>query len=176
MNKLTLFDITSEMRTLLEALADSQPVSATIPGEADAETVAIEKRVADLLVKQADKIDAYGAVMSEFDVSIAACETAITGIAHHRDRLEKKKERLLNFLKFAMDVNAIVTLEGHLFKARIQANPPTVIVRNEEDVPAEFKSIKQEVVLDKKAILNSWKAGKPVAGTEIIQKERVVLK
>ena len=67
---------------------------------------------------------------------------------------------------------------GGLYAAKIAKNPPSVNVVNADEISNEFVKVEQVSSIDKKAILQHFKAtGEIVAGVEIItDKQRLSIK
>ena len=84
---------------------------------------------------------------------------------------EGNLKRLMDYVQFVMEKLDYERIETDLFKVRIQANPPSVVIDELLDlahIPAEW--VKTTIAPDRKAILAAAKSGDPlVEGITIVQ-------
>lgn len=97
-----------------------------------------------------------------------------------RKRMWDRAERLLDYVLHNMQAVGVNEIKdrGGLYAAKIVKNPPSVDVLNADEVSNEFVKVEQISSIDKKAILQHFKAtGEIVAGVEIItDKQRLSIK
>ena len=86
-----------------------------------------------------------------------------------RKQGEAKLEKFYQYVKENMEKLGLVEIPTELGSLKINKNPMSVEIENEDEIPSEFK---QEIVttkIDKTAIKNHFKeTGEIVAGTRII--------
>lgn len=92
-----------------------------------------------------------------------------------REGYEKKCERLAAYIENNMRAIGKEKVEGILFTARIQKNPPKVVVQNPDYIPAHFFN-RSAPTLDKEAIKKALQAGATVPGASLKQEERLQIK
>jgi len=86
-----------------------------------------------------------------------------------RKALETKQERFKSYVKQNMERLELNKIDTELGTISIRKNPISVEIIDETKIPNEFKKIKQEIVIDKKAIADNFKAnGEIVEGVNII--------
>lgn len=111
------------------------------------------------------KLENYAKIIKNFESDIAGLKT-------EEDRLNKKRKTLENSIKTmkqrmteAMISTGKVDIKGELFKFKVQANPPSVVMDEQyiENVPEKYL-IPQEPKLDKKKLAEDLKAGVDLDG------------
>ena len=111
------------------------------------------------------KLENYAKIIKNFESDIA-------GLKAEEERLNKKRKTLENSIKNmkqrmteAMIQTGKVDIKGELFKFKVQANPPPVImdVNHIEDVPVKYL-ITQDPKIDKKKLAEDLKAGVMLEG------------
>lgn len=87
--------------------------------------------------------------------------------------MENRRERLLSFILGQMQIDGEKERVFGAYKATIKQNPPSVIVDNEEAIPAKFKTQVISEKIDKMAIKEAIKSGDEVAGARLESKNRI---
>lgn len=153
----TLYELSAEWNTLLDALED---------GEADEATIE-------------DQLAKLGGAIKEKSESIAGLIRWCEGLAEMRKaeakrmtdgakRFENKASWLRSYLLQHMRAMELPKIETGRFTIAVRQNPPAVEVLEEMLIPQEFKRVVQEVVIDKRGILEHLKTtGEVPAGVEI---------
>lgn len=86
-----------------------------------------------------------------------------------RRALETKQERFKFYVKQNMERLNLNKIDTDLGTISIRKNPISVEIVNEDLIPSKYKKIKQEIVVDKKAIADNFKEnGEIVEGVKII--------
>jgi len=98
-----------------------------------------------------------------------AMKTEEKRLSDIRKQGEAKLEKFYQYVKENMEKLGLVEIPTELGNLKINKNPMSVEIENEDEIPSEFK---QEIVttkIDKTAIKNHFKeTGEIVAGTRII--------
>jgi hypothetical protein len=88
-------------------------------------------------------------------------------------RLERKQKILQNrfdglkrWLKDSLEINGIDKANAGMFKLRLQKNPASVNILDQDKVPNEYIT-KKEISFDKKGLLQDIQSGNVIAGVEI---------
>ncbi len=81
---------------------------------------------------------------------------------------ESRIEHLKTYLKGAMEESQVMEVEKGTYKIKIQNSPPMASITNVDKIPAKYKEVRMETVIDKRELLKDLKKGK-VAGAELIQ-------
>lgn len=101
-------------------------------------------------------------------------------MAAKRKTYEQRAEKLLDYVLRNMQAVGVNEIKdrGGLYAAKIAKNPPSVDVVNADEISNEFVKVEQVSSIDKKAILQHFKAtGEIVAGVEIVtDKQRLSIK
>jgi hypothetical protein len=151
----SLFEITDHLVALLDTLdmIETEPERALC--EADI------RAYLEAEIRKVDSIAGY----------LAHCEAQQLGAVAEMKRLETRKrmyerreQRLTLYVIGIMQQFGVKKLEGRSSTFALRACPPSVLIGSEAAIPAEFKIVKQEIVVDKKAIKAAIEAGAEVPG------------
>ena len=136
------------------------------------DTVETEQEREELLDMLADAQDEIAAKAENYAKIIRNFESDIAGLKAEEERLNKKRKTLENSIKTmkqrmteAMIATGKVDIKGELFKFKVQANPPSVVMDEQyiENIPEKYL-IPQEPKLDKKKLAEDLKAGADLEG------------
>ena len=131
---------------------------------------------ADFMSKANDCINYALNLKSDAMTIKAHCEE----MTAKRKAYEQRAERLLDYVLRNMQAVGVNEIKdrGGLYAAKIAKNPPSVDIVNADEISNEFIKVEQVSSIDKKAILQHFKAtGEIVAGVEIItDKQRLSIK
>jgi Siphovirus Gp157 len=162
MIKQSLYDITEEITTILGT-----------DEWTDETEQQLEKLNLALEVKAGKILD----FCSNLESFAEAAKTEEKRIAGNRKSVENRIKQLHSYLKRNMVAIERTELESGTRKLKIQNNPHSVVVDNEQAIPAKyFVVIPATTQLDKKAVADDLKAGKDVEGAHLEQTTRLVIK
>lgn len=124
---------------------------------------------------EADKIDAYGYLLSRYDAESDRLKTIIGQLQDRKAGVDGRSKRMRDHILNVMDFTGRKKIEGGIFIARLY-NGESVDIVSETMLPGEY--VKTEVVTtpDKNAIKEAIKAGKKVPGATIRTSTSVSLK
>ena len=154
MNNLSLYQITSSFPALME----NEEITEDIKEQ-------IKQELNQLLENKSKNIIGY---IRNTDLTIEAMKQEEKRIADIRKSLERKQENFKTYVKECMDQNNIIKVETEIGTISIAKSPISVEIINADEVPDEFKTIVEEVKIDKKKIADNFKAtGEIPEGTTI---------
>jgi len=107
----------------------------------------------------------------ENDIDLA--DTYIEQATAVKKQRTKQIERLKDALKQAVEIYG--TIEVDLFKVSLRPSESTII-ENEDEVPPQFKTIKQMTVINKTAIKQAIKEGQTVKGAYLQTNQNLNIK
>jgi len=81
-----------------------------------------------------------------------------------------------DYLKGSMEHTGITKIECPYFKLSIQKNPASVVIKNEELIPENFKEQVISWKIDKTAIKNAIKLGDSISGAELMNGTRLAIR
>jgi hypothetical protein len=90
-------------------------------------------------------------------------------LAERRKAIENSSLRLKLYAEEQLKKTGIQKVKGKLFTIYLQKNPPSVEILDEGLIPSDY--IKTVASVDKKLILEAFKAGQAVTGCEMKQNE-----
>ena len=161
-----LFDITSQLLQLENALESAEGVDETTLTEAQA-------YLDGLKLERTEKIENCVALLKNWEALETAIKAEETALRARRESLEKRAEWLKSYLGYCLQ-------PGEKFetaKCKISwRKSESVEILNEEKIPEEY--LKTEIVkkVDKKAIRDTLKAGGEVEGAELREKNNLTIK
>ena len=162
---------------LYKITAEFQSLIADFDGNTDDEFIdKLNGLNADFISKANDCINYALNLKSDAMTIKAHCEE----MTAKRKTYEQRAERLFDYVLRNMQAVGVNEIKdrGGLYAAKIAKNPPSVNVVNADEISNEFVKVEQVSSIDKKAILQHFKAtGEIVAGVEIItDKQRLSIK
>jgi hypothetical protein len=127
MSDLTLYQISAEYRAAADTLAEL---------DLDEQTVAdtLESISGDLTVKSQN----VAFVIRNIEASVEQIGVAVEHMKARAQALEKRAERIREYLLMNMLTAGVQKIECPYFKLAVCENPPKVIVDDEKQVPANY--------------------------------------
>ena len=111
------------------------------------------------------KLENYAKIIKNFESDIAGLKAEEERLAKKRKAMENSIKNMKQRITEAMIRTGKVDIKGELFKFKVQANPPAVVmdVNYIEDVPEKYL-IAQDPKIDKKKLAEDLKAGVELEG------------
>jgi len=110
--------------------------------------------------------------IAKWTLDIAGVESMIEAEIARLQRKKKAAEglrtRLMAYIKSCMDQADVQKIESPTVTLRIQKNPPSVEILEEQKLPARFIKIKQITEIDKTGMLAALKNGEDVPGARLV--------
>lgn len=141
-----------------------------------------EQTVADTLEGLSGELEVKATNVAMFcrnlEASAEAIKNAETAMANRRKSIERRADRMRQYLKENMERVGILKIEGPHFALVIKKNPPVVHVEARELIPQEFfePSPPPPPSLDKKRVAKALKDGLDVPGCRLEQGTRLDIK
>lgn len=135
--------------------------------EVDIEAVEIAlKQIEDNIEAKAE---GTAKLIKSIDGDIATLKEEENRLAKKRKALENKQKNIKAYLEYQLIAMGIDKVKTPLFTVALQNNPPSVRFIDEDLIPESYKVRTELVSIPKKLILDDIKAGKEVAGVEVVQ-------
>lgn len=111
------------------------------------------------------KLENYAKIIKNFESDIAGLKAEEERLAKKRKAMENSIKHMKERMTIAMQQTGKLDIKGELFKFKVQANPPAVVmdVNYIEDVPEKYL-IAQDPKIDKKKLAEDLKAGVELEG------------
>lgn len=123
------------------------------------------------------KVSNIASLIDEMSVNCKALKEHEKRTSDKRKSLENKIDYLKRYILDNMIAMGKDKIESPILKVTIQKNPSKVEIINELEIPEKYWKEKITKSIDKKQIKDDYDAtGMEVAGTQIIQTKRVVIK
>ncbi len=157
-----LYELTAEYLAIQKKLLEDD-----LPPEVIADTL---EGLAYPLEKKAI---AVAHVIGNFEAACLAMIEAETRIAKRRNDMERKAEKLRDYLRVNMIHAGIHSIESPEMALKLKKKPPSVEIFNHDGIPAEFMRLPEapDPVPDKKLIAETIKAGGEVQGAKLLTDE-----
>ena len=165
MNNLTLYGITNEMQQLLRLIEENE-------GEMTPE---IENALAISEDNFAAKSEDYGHAILNLKAMAAAAKAEKERLATLQRFYENTYNRLDTALKAAMVATGHDKVETPTMRLSLRHSTATE-VDDLDQVPAEYKTTKVEVVADKTAIKKAIQSGESVPGAHLVENVSLQIK
>jgi len=153
----TLYELTDRYRNVLE-----------IAGMLDEEQLQEALQAIDDEIEV--KADGYAKVMKELEMQENAIQEEVKRLSERKKHIKNNRDRMKESLANQMEILSKRKIKTDLFSFNIQANPPSLNVLDDRDIPKEFY-IEQEPKLDRRELLQTLKRGDVIKGVEIKQTE-----
>lgn len=167
MNNLSLYQLSTHYLQALDFMTDPE---FDLPIEAINDTL---EALSGELEEKAVNVTKF---LRNMEATAEAIKQAETEMAKRRKALENRVLWLKTYLKNSMENTGISKIECPYFKLSIQNNPASVNILDEEAIPEQFKEAVTTWKIDKPAIKEAIKNGKSVAGAELTNGTRLVIK
>lgn len=164
MTALTLYEIAAEYRQMVAALmasdADAQTVADTIEGE----SFPLEVKAQNV---------AYA--IKTLQANAEAIKGAEAEMRRRREAMENRAQSIRDYLLYCMETAGVQKIECPHFAIKIAANPASVVIEDDRQIPAEFMRTPEPPppMPDKKAISEALKAGQDVPGARLARGKRL---
>lgn len=152
---LNLYELETELVEAVQA-ADENPDDAALKGV-----------VALYLQGAIEKRDRMAQFLKHLEAQELFAKMEIDLLRDRQRMIGEKRERLKKWIVSVMESAGVKKLEGKTHTLSLRLNPSSVEILNPEAVPASFKTVRQEVVIDKRAIKQALEGGADVPGTDL---------
>lgn len=124
------------------------------------------------------KVDAYGAVIDALKDRQRYALDRMKQWEEMASSYDRALDNIKLRVKSALNALDLTELHGYEYSFRVMANPPAVIVDDQEKIPIEFitAEVKTTTKVDKKNILDAIKDGRTVPGVHIERGSRLISK
>ena len=130
-------------------------------------TQELEQRVEQAQKELAVKVDGYKRFQDYLKHKITKEEESIQQSQRFKKSLERMLKGSRDYMLANMKFHEVKELLGEEFKFIIVGTSPRTIIHDEQAVPAKYKKIVQEVVIDKNAIKEDIASGQQVPGAHL---------
>lgn len=153
----SLYDLSNELALINDELAES---GGELPDE-------LEIRLDSLSLSFNQKVEGIVKWSKNLEGRESALDKEIARLCERKKATENLRDRLKKYMLESMQRAGKTKVEMDTFTVAIQKNPASLEVVDPEAVPATYKTIRQEVVLDRRQMLDDLKAGKPLEGAKL---------
>lgn len=168
MGSLTLYEVASEHRQMVERLMSTQDDAQTIADTIESESYPLEIKAQNV---------AYA--IRNLEATAEAIKAAEKQMADRRKAMENRAEHIREYLKTCMEVANVQKVECPHFALTIKKNPQSVHIFEEALIPAEYMAPAPPPpppAPNKVAIKEAINAGKEVPGAMLVQGKRLEIR
>lgn len=171
MDNLSLYKLTAEMQEILTNGFNS----ACVDEEGEIDEAKVNDYFNGLSVAIDTKIDNIASYIKSLKATITAFKNEEEALAKRRKALEKKEERLTDYLSACLQMSNMPYFESTRNKLTFRKST-MVNILNEGIIPEDFMNIKTVRTPDKKAIQMAIKDGEIIDGVELVEKQNIQIK
>jgi len=135
---------------------------------------AFEALISELKDTEANKADAYGAVIASLNGEIDALDGEIKRLSAWKKTRQNKVTRMKEALELYMKERGIKNIDGSRFKLTLQKNQPALVIDDETKVPTMYKIT--TITFDNAAIKEGLKMGNVLDFAHLEQSETIRIK
>jgi len=154
----TLYEITDT----LQALCDSLDLC-----ETDEQRAACEVEIEQAVRAQVQKVDSFCRFLAHLESQTELATAEINRLWARRHALNRTRERLEQYAIHTLQSMNLKTINGATSRLSLRQNPPAVEITDEGLLPGRYKTIVQEVKIDKKGIKQAIQSGSEVPGANL---------
>jgi DNA replication initiation complex subunit (GINS family) len=165
MSTLRLYKIADTYLHALEELAEIED----LPAQAIADTL---EGLQGSFEAKAVNVAAY---IRSLEAEAEAIEEARKSMEQRQKALTNHAARLRAYLKANMERMGTAKIKNCYLTLRVQANPPSVIVEDEELLPERYKRTETITKILRAEVARDMKAGEEVTGARLEQTTRLVI-
>jgi hypothetical protein len=158
MSGITLYEVSE---TLI-ALLDSVDLC-----ETDEQRAQCEAEIRRAMDVQIHKVDSFCRFLAHVESQTELATREIERLKAREAVFENLMQRLKAYAVFTMQQMRLRKLEGDTSKLTLRTNQAAVDIDDEQLVPGKFKTIKQVVSVDRRAIKNAIDGGEVVPGARL---------
>ena len=162
---LKLYQLSDQYLQLAQKLADM---------DLDAQTVADTIEASGLTDEFAAKAQGIEMVFRELTKDLPAIDAEIKRLKALKEHRERVAEGLHEYLRFHMQQTGITKIDAPLFSISLRANPPSVDVFDEAQVPNKFLVPKYQV--SKTLLKEAMAQGQEIPGARMVQTHRITVR
>lgn len=158
MSDLTLYNITNKFVDLMNKAQEGELTEEEYNELGNELTLELQNKSANIIgyIKNSESL-------------LEAIKAEETRLSNMRKAGENKLDKFMQYVKECMEKLNLKEIPTELGSLKINKNPMSVEIENEEEVPEEFKTIVQTTKINKTAIKNHFKeTGEIIAGVKII--------
>ena len=156
----TLYEIEDELIYLLDTLDG-------LPAEEQDNRAELEEAITRAVQTEIEKVDGISHMLTHFESQVQLAAAESKRLQARRKGFERSAERLEQYVRRAMDLAGVRKLQGETTTLSLRVAPASVLITNFEAVPAEYKEIRTEVVIDKDSVKKALKGGAIVPGAAL---------
>lgn len=157
---MNLYQIANEYQVILEQTFDAET------GEINEQAIARLEEVKDDIKSKGIAVASY---IKNIDAERKAIEDAKKAMAEREARLDKRVTYLSAYLQANMERCGISEISCAHFVVKLKKCPISVDVLHEDQIPDEYKKVKQVISIDKIKIKNEIMAGVVIPGVALKQ-------
>src|SRR5574344_1066244 len=140
-----LYELTNDYQNVLNLAEEGQDITDTLESISGAIEV---------------KAEGITHIVKNLAHDTEAIEKEIKRLAELKERNKKAVENIKNYLFYNMQAIGKTEIKTPLFTARIQKNPPSVVITDENAIDAKYLTVVTTQKINKTAIKEDLKAGK----------------
>src|SRR5205823_13690450 len=112
--------------------------------------VELEEMIRRAVQAEIQKVDGISRMLAHFESQAQFAAAESKRLQGRKKAFERAGERLELYVRSAMELAGVKKLEGQTTTLSLRVAPASVLISDFEAVPAEYKEIRTEVVINKR--------------------------
>lgn len=123
-----------------------------------------------------EKAKSIGAVIKTMEAEENAIVVATKAMEERASSLSHKISNLKDYLKQNLELCHIKEVKSPWFDIKIMQNPPSVVLLDDQQVPSDYREIRESEYINRKAIAEALKSGIAVPGAILVRNTRLAIR
>lgn len=157
-SEITLYSVNADLMALLDTLDMC---------ETDAERAMCEAEIERTIDARVHKVDSFAQFLRHLESQAALAEQEIARLETRESAFLRTRDRLVSYAIRVMQSHNLKRLEGDTTTFTLRQNVPAVDIQDTAAIPGQFKTVRQEVTVDKMAIKKAIQSGDTVPGAAL---------
>jgi hypothetical protein len=127
----------------------------------------LEEAITRAVWAEVQKVDGISHMLAHFESQAQLAAEESKRLQARRKAFERSGERLEGYVRRAMELAGVKKLEGQTTTLSLRVAPASVLITNFDAIPAEYKVIRTEIVINKDAVKKALRGGAEVPGADL---------
>jgi hypothetical protein len=144
----------------------------TMPLDSDEDKALFDETLENIQIGFKEKIEGCAVLIKNWEADCKILKEEEKRLAERRAGMESSIVRLKDYMQINMDRMNMDKLVSPLFTIGVQNSPPSVLIKDEADIPKKFY-VPQPDKIDRKAISEALKNGEELSFAELVTKRHI---
>ena len=162
-------------KSLYEILSGIEQLDQEIQACGGEITEKSQEMINEMDVLLTEKVDGVAEWLDYLESSVDEANKRIEQFKEISKSKEKQRSNFIKYIIFCSERSSISKFEGHLRRITVRQPSKKVEIINENLIPVQFFTRKEEIVLNKKSLSDALKNGESIEGARLIDGEKSII-